>query len=157
MTAPLWQWIFSRKAPLKFSRKSRENQQLQTMTSKVLGWPPPSHAHIGASEEMACAFLPVEGKTWFTRAYFCTTSTKRACHEPFALCHCERPERSLWGLRKTAWEGQMKNSGSKETDKTSLCFMVSNNTIRIRLSLRRPRWETSTGSAINTINTCLYS
>ncbi len=35
------------------------------------------------------------------------------------------------------------HGGSKDEHKTSLCFMVTNNTIRIR----RPQWETSTGNA----------
>ncbi len=35
------------------------------------------------------------------------------------------------------------HGGSKDEHKTSLCFMVTNNTIRIC----RPQWETSTGNA----------
>ncbi len=113
--------------------------------TKVWDQPPPSQTHTRASEEMACAFLPVEEKLNLPG--------------PISAQHQQNPHninktRMPWGF-VTVWDflpNSEKDStsdktlfhgGSKDEHKTSLCFMVTNNTIRIS----RPQWETSTGNA----------
>lgn len=87
---------------------------------------------------MACAFLPVEEKLNLPGPI--SEQHQQSLHA-MRLCDSVRLY-TKFGDRQHEQQNTF-HGGSKDEHKTSLCFMVTNNTIRIR----RPQWETSTGNA----------